>query len=55
MGIPPFAAESPDEIFENISNFKTLLPQMLNQYKEFMSPECFSLITGYADSPSLKH
>jgi serine/threonine protein kinase len=51
MGTPPFAGDSPQEVFENIQNWRTVLPALLQSYSEYMSPECFSLITGMLAEP----
>lgn len=47
LGAPPFQGDSPDEIFENIDNWRQIIPDTLEQYKEHMSPEFFSLIKGF--------
>jgi len=52
LGAPPFQGESTDEIFDKIINYKRILPGTLEQYREHMSPEFFSLISGFLCEPS---
>jgi len=47
LGCPPFQGETVDEIFNNIKNWKTIIPTLLDQYKQYMSEECFSLLSGF--------
>jgi len=51
IGAPPFSGESPEEIFANISNWRSLVPQVLQDYTENMSLEFFSLIKGFLCDP----
>jgi len=51
IGAPPFSGESPEEIFANISNWRALIPQVLQKYSVDMSPEFFSLIKGFLCDP----
>lgn len=51
MGTPPFAGETPQEVFENIQNWRTVLPALLESYKEYMSPPCWSLVAGMLAEP----
>jgi len=52
LGAPPFQGESTDEIFDNINNYKRILPGTLEQYREHISTEFFSLISGFLCEPS---
>lgn len=45
LGDTPFSGETPEEVFENVSNWKTVIPQVLGQYKEYFSESCFDLIS----------
>jgi len=51
LGVPPFTGDSPEEIFENIRNWRTIIPPLLNQYKPYMSPECHALLNGFLSEP----
>jgi len=51
VGEPPFMGESPQQVFESIRNWKTLVPQVLTQYSQHMSPEFFSLVSGFLCDP----
>lgn len=42
-----FLGETPDEVFDCIINWSNILPALLEQYKAYMTPECFDLLTGY--------
>jgi len=52
LGAPPFQGESTDEIFDNINNYRRILPSTLEQYREHISPEFFSLISGFLCEPN---
>jgi serine/threonine protein kinase len=47
LGGPPFSGESPDEVFQSIINYEQMLPEVLGQYAENMSKECYSLLSGF--------
>lgn len=46
LGIPPFTGQSIQEVFDNIANWETRLPQILEQYKSYLSPPCYDLLCG---------
>jgi serine/threonine-protein kinase RIM15 len=52
MGHPPFSADTPEEVFENITNWRTVLPELLEQYREYLGPDCLDLIAGLLSEPS---
>lgn len=45
LGVPPFTGASPEEVFDNITNWQTRLPIILEQYREYISEPCFDLIS----------
>jgi len=47
LGAPPFSGDSVDELFEAITNWEKVLPELLGQYKEDMSEACYSLLSGF--------
>jgi len=47
IGTTPFEGNSPEEIFECINNWRSIVPQVLKNYSENMSPEFFSLVKGF--------
>lgn len=47
LGAPPFTGTSPDEIFDNIHNWKTVLPEFLKSVETYMTENCFSLVQGF--------
>lgn len=47
LGDPPFQGETPAEVFQNILNWETILPQLLSQYALYTTANCFELISGY--------
>ena len=46
LGIPPFTGQSIQEVFDNIANWETRLPQILEQYSSYLSPPCYDLLCG---------
>lgn len=42
------SAETPMEVFENIANWETLLPDIIEQHLDIFSPELLNLILGCA-------
>jgi len=46
LGVPPFQADTAEEIFENITNWKKVLAPLWQQYGSMISPECFSLLNS---------
>eukprot|EP01120_Amphizonella_sp_Union-15-10_P007773 TRINITY_DN2669_c0_g1_i1.p1 TRINITY_DN2669_c0_g1~~TRINITY_DN2669_c0_g1_i1.p1 ORF type:complete len:468 (-),score=73.96 TRINITY_DN2669_c0_g1_i1:272-1675(-) len=54
MGFPPFTGDTPEAVFDNIIHWKTVIPTLLSQYKTYMSPECFSLISGLLSEPKVR-
>lgn len=44
-GSPPFDGESPQQVFDNIIDWRTTLPQTLSEYSDTVSPECLDFIT----------
>lgn len=52
LGAPPFTGATPEEIFENIHNWKTILPELMESYRIYMTPNCFSLLSGFLCEPS---
>lgn len=47
LGVPPIQGETPDEVFDLIINWSNILPALLEQYKAYMTNECFDLLTGF--------
>jgi len=47
LGTPPIQGDTPSEIFDGISNWNNILPALLDQYRCYMSPECFDLLSGF--------
>lgn len=47
LGTPPIQGDTPSEIFDGISNWNNILPALLEQYKCYMSIECFDLLSGF--------
>ena len=54
LGVPPISADSPEEIFECISNWQALIPPLLSGYKEYMSDALFDLISRLLAEPSTR-
>lgn len=52
LGIPPFTGQSIQEVFDNIANWETRLPQILEQYSSYLSPPCYDLLCGLLCDPS---
>lgn len=52
LGIPPFTGQSIQEVFDNIANWETRLPQILEQYSSYLSPPCYNLLCGLLCDPS---
>jgi serine/threonine-protein kinase RIM15 len=52
LGIPPFTGHSIQEVFDNIANWETRLPQILEQYSTYLSPVCFNLLSQLLTDPS---
>lgn len=52
LGIPPFTGQSIQEVFDNIANWETRLPQILAQYSSYLSPICFDLLSQLLCDPS---
>jgi len=46
MGKAPICGETPDEVFENIRAWRTLIPSMLKEHAVYMTKECYELIAG---------
>lgn len=46
LGVPPITGDTPDEIFDAISNWSSIIPQLLEEYRVYMSPACFNLLSG---------
>lgn len=46
LGAPPFQGETPQEIFDNIHNWRAIIPDLLQQYKVYLSEEAFMLLSG---------
>lgn len=44
-GSPPFDGETPQQVFDNIIDWRTTLPLTLMEYEETVSPECLDFIT----------
>jgi serine/threonine-protein kinase RIM15 len=51
LGIPPFTGQSIQEVFDNIANWETRLPQILEQYQAYLSPTCFDLLSQLLCDP----
>ena len=47
LGVPPITGDTPDEIFEATRNWASIIPQLLDEYKMYMTPDCFSLLSGF--------
>jgi serine/threonine protein kinase len=52
LGAPPFSGETPEEVFISILKWEQLLPQVLGQYADQLSKDCYSLLSGFITSPS---
>jgi len=52
LGAPPFTGATPDEIFDNIHNWKTILPEIMESYRVYMTSNCFTLLSGFLCEPS---
>jgi len=52
LGAPPFSGETPEDVFKSIINWEQLLPQVLGQYADQLSKECYSLLSGFLTDPS---
>jgi hypothetical protein len=46
LGVPPITGDTPDEIFDAITNWASIIPQLLEEYRVYMSPACFNLLSG---------
>lgn len=44
-GSPPFNGETPQQVFDNIIDWRTTMPQILSEYSDTVSPECLDFIT----------
>lgn len=54
LGDPPFQGETPEEVFNNILNWETILPDLLNEYKLYTTAHCFELISGLLCEQSVR-
>lgn len=54
LGDPPFQGETPAEVFQNILNWETILPQLLSQYALYTTANCFELISGLLCKASVR-
>jgi len=54
LGLPPFSGNSPEEVFQNISNWRKIIPSMLLQYQSALSSECYSLLSGLLCAPEYR-
>jgi len=52
LGIPPFTGQTIQEVFDNIANWETRLPQILEEYSTYLSPTCFDLLSQLLCDPS---
>jgi len=46
-GYPPFNGSTPQEVFENIGSWKTVLPKTIAYYREYLSDEFLDLVLGF--------
>jgi len=51
FGCPPFQGDSVDELFAEIDLWREKLPKLFEQNKDFLSPSCYSLLTGFLCDP----
>eukprot|EP01126_Amoeba_proteus_P044242 TRINITY_DN4907_c0_g2_i4.p1 TRINITY_DN4907_c0_g2~~TRINITY_DN4907_c0_g2_i4.p1 ORF type:complete len:131 (-),score=23.57 TRINITY_DN4907_c0_g2_i4:188-580(-) len=54
MGVPPITGETPEEIFQGIGNWETIIPRLLDEYKLYISAPCFDLISGFLCDPKIR-
>jgi len=47
VGYPPFQGDSPEELFKEIDLWNEKLPYLFEETKDFISPECRSLLLGF--------
>eukprot|EP01127_Copromyxa_protea_P005059 TRINITY_DN14891_c0_g1_i1.p1 TRINITY_DN14891_c0_g1~~TRINITY_DN14891_c0_g1_i1.p1 ORF type:complete len:450 (+),score=72.22 TRINITY_DN14891_c0_g1_i1:42-1391(+) len=47
LGVPPLTGDSPEEIFEAITNWASIIPPLLEEYRVYMSAPCFNLLSGF--------
>jgi protein-serine/threonine kinase len=54
-GVPPFFADTPTEVFENVINYKKVLQETLEALTEenemIITPVCWDFITKYVSPP----
>jgi len=51
FGAPPFAGDSPEELFSEIDLWSQKLPKLFEEHKAHLSPNCYSLLTGFLCDP----
>lgn len=51
FGDPPFTGDTIEELFSQIDLWSKKLPQIFEENKEHLSPECYSLLTGFLCDP----
>mmetsp|Transcript_1011 Transcript_1011/g.1151 ORF Transcript_1011/g.1151 Transcript_1011/m.1151 type:complete len:568 (+) Transcript_1011:246-1949(+) len=54
MGMPPFAGDTPEEVFKNIRQWKSVIPSVLSHYKLYMTPSCYEIISGLLADPDAR-
>jgi len=50
-GNPPFEGRTPQEVFDNISNWKIKLPKILSEFRQYLSEQFIDLISGFLCEP----
>jgi len=51
FGMPPFQGDTVEELFSQIDLWNKKLPVLFEQNKQLVSPECYSLLTGFLCDP----
>jgi len=51
FGSPPFSGDSPEELFTEIDLWSQKLPKLFEDNKDFLSQNCYSLLTGFLCDP----
>jgi len=51
LGGCPFTGDTPEEVFRNISNWRSIIPALLQHSQTYLSPACFDLLSGLLSAP----
>jgi len=52
LGLPPFQGDTPQEIFDNIHNWRVIVPDLLGRNRLYLSEEAFTLLNSLLCAPS---